>query len=118
VAATRAAALTLAGGLSAHDSVALVVQPELDIVCSFARLPAASAISAAGERAFDTLAADGWHVAKLRVDTAWLRRRHPWIEADAPTVTVLRSCLLKREHLDVAAELAGATAAALTAGRA
>ena len=29
----------------------------------------AAAISAAAERAFDTLAAEGWHVAKLRVDT-------------------------------------------------
>jgi len=118
VAATRAAAGIFAGGLGAHDSVALVVEPELDIVCSFPRLPAASAISATDERAFDALAGDGWHVAKLRVDTAWLRRRHPWIEADAPTVTVLRSCLLKREHIDVAAELAGATADALTAERA
>ena len=118
VAATRAAAGMFAGGLGAHDSVALVVEPELDIVCSFPRLPAASAISATDERAFDALAGDGWHVAKLRVDTAWLRRRHPWIEADAPTVTVLRSCLLKREHIDVAAELAGATADALTAERA
>ena len=36
--------------------------------------------SAAAERAFDTLAEDGWHVAKLRVDTGWLRGRHPEIE--------------------------------------
>src|SRR5207253_5600910 len=34
VAATRAAAGIFAGGLGAHDSVALVVEPELDIVRS------------------------------------------------------------------------------------
>ena len=99
--------------LAAHEHVATVVNAELDIVCSFAKLPTASAISASAERAFDTLAREGWHVAKLRLDTSWLRRRHPWIEADAPTVTVLRSCLLKKEHLDVATDLAEATAAAL-----
>jgi glutamate/tyrosine decarboxylase-like PLP-dependent enzyme len=116
VAATREAARVLEAGLAKHADVATVADAELDIVCSFARLPTASAISASAERAFDTLARDGWHVAKLRLDTAWLRRRHPWIEADAPAVTVLRSCLLKREHLDVAADLAEATAAALVAG--
>jgi hypothetical protein len=94
--------------------VATVVDAELDIVCSFARLPTASAIGTSSERAFDTLAREGWHVAKLRLDTSWLRRRHPWIEADTPTVTVLRSCLLKKEHLDVATDLAEASAAALT----
>jgi glutamate/tyrosine decarboxylase-like PLP-dependent enzyme len=114
VAATRAAAQAMETNLARHgDDVATVVDAELDIVCSFARLPTASAISASAERAFDTLAREGWHVAKLRLDTSWLRRRHPWIEADAPTVTVLRSCLLKKEHLDVATDLAEATAAAL-----
>jgi predicted alpha/beta-hydrolase family hydrolase len=100
-------------GLAAHEHVATVVDAELDIVCSFARLPTASAVSASSERAFDQLAREGWHVAKLRLDTTWLRRRHPQIEPDAPTVTVLRSCLLKREHLDVAADLAEATVATL-----
>jgi glutamate/tyrosine decarboxylase-like PLP-dependent enzyme len=116
VASTRAAALAFAKGLASHDDVAMVVEPDLDIVCSFARLPTASAISASAERAFDALAEQGWHVAKLRLDTDWLRRGQPDIEADAPTVTVLRSTLMKPEHLDVAGELADATAAALTAG--
>jgi hypothetical protein len=116
VAATRAAGGILAQRLAGTGTVATVVDPELDIVCSFARGASASDITASTERAFDALARDGWHLAKLRLGTDWLRRRHPWIEADAPTVTVLRSCLLKREHLDVVADLADATAAAL-AGR-
>ena len=44
----------------------------------------------------------------------WIRRRHPWIEADAQNVTVLRSCLLKREHLEVVDDLSRAIAGALT----
>jgi glutamate/tyrosine decarboxylase-like PLP-dependent enzyme len=115
VAATRAAAGILAGRLAEDGRVETVVDPELDIVCSFARGASASDITASTERAFDALAREGWHLAKLRLDSEWLRRRHRWVEADAPTVTVLRSCLLKREHLDVAADLADATAAALTA---
>jgi glutamate/tyrosine decarboxylase-like PLP-dependent enzyme len=115
VAATRAAAGIVAARLAGDDSVAIVVEPELDIICSFARARGASDLTSSTERAFDALAREGWHLAKLRLDTEWLRRRHPWIEADAPTVTVLRSCLLKREHLDVAADLAEATATALSA---
>ena len=48
----------------------------------------------------------GWHVAKLRLDTEWLRRSHPWVEADAPTATVLRLCLIKPEHLGIIDDVA------------
>jgi glutamate/tyrosine decarboxylase-like PLP-dependent enzyme len=109
LAASRQAALRLA----ADDRYEVVVPPELDIVCPFARCGRASEITEATERAFRSLAADGWHLAKLRLDTGWLRRRHDWIEADADTVTVLRSCLMKPEHLDVVDELAGRIAVAL-----
>ena len=71
----------------------------------FSDYPSAAAITASTERAFDALAGTGWHLAKLRLDTEWLRRSRPWIEADAPTVTVLRSCLLKREHLGIIDDL-------------
>jgi glutamate/tyrosine decarboxylase-like PLP-dependent enzyme len=109
----RRAALALAERLRADERLALVVEPELDIVCPFARVPSASAISAASDAAFDALAERGWHVAKLRVDTAWLRRSHGWIEPDAETTTVLRCCLMKPEHLAVADELGEALTDAL-----
>jgi glutamate/tyrosine decarboxylase-like PLP-dependent enzyme len=115
VGAARRAARTLAAAVEGEERLALVVEPELDIVCPFARRRSASAISAASERGFDRLAERGWHVAKLRLDTAWLRRRHPWIEADAETTTVLRCCLMKPEHVGVADELAAALTAALAA---
>jgi glutamate/tyrosine decarboxylase-like PLP-dependent enzyme len=113
LARTRRAGLELAARLDADDRVALLVEPELDIVCCLARR--APDPSAAAERAFAALAADGWHVATVRLDTDWARRRHPWLDAAAPTVTALRCCLLKPEHLDVVDELAEALAAALDA---
>src|SRR3954468_22830379 len=113
LAATRAAGLALAARLAADDRVALLVEPELDIVCCLARR--APDPSAAAERAFATLAADGWHVATVRLDTAWARRRHPWLPAGAATVTALRCCLLKPEHLGVTEALADALIAALDA---
>jgi len=113
--AARRAALSLAAALGGDERLALAVEPELDIVCPFLRVPRASAISAATDRGFDALAQRGWHLAKLRLDTAWLRRRHPWIEPDAETTTVLRCCLMKPEHLEIVDELAGALTDALTA---
>jgi glutamate/tyrosine decarboxylase-like PLP-dependent enzyme len=101
----RSAALRLSDALAGED-VALVVEPELDIVCVFPRLERASAIAERCERAFASLAAAGWHVAKLRADTSWLTRRHPTIEADIPEVTVLRMVLMKPAHATIIAELA------------
>jgi glutamate/tyrosine decarboxylase-like PLP-dependent enzyme len=112
LAGARAAALRVADAL-ADTGVALVVPPDLDIVCPFPAAGRASEISARCERAFDALALEGWHVAKLRVDAAWLAARHPGVEADAETVTTLRCCLMKPEHLGVADSLARALVAAL-----
>lgn len=111
VGAARAAALAFAD--AAGDDLPLVVPPDLDIVCPFPRRPRASDVTAACEAAFDRLADEGWHVAKLRVDATWLAQRHPWLEPDADTVTVLRSVLMKPEHLPVAGALAAAMRSAL-----
>jgi predicted alpha/beta-hydrolase family hydrolase len=94
-----------------------VLEPEVDIVCSLPAGASAATASASAERAFDTLAAAGWHVAKLRVATGWLRARHPEVEHDTDTTTVLRCCLLKREHAAIAGELASALAEHLDAAR-
>ncbi|HEY1775618.1 MAG TPA: aminotransferase class V-fold PLP-dependent enzyme [Solirubrobacteraceae bacterium] len=105
LAAARSSALRLSAALEGED-VALVVEPELDIVCAFPRLGSARAISERCELAFASLASAGWHVAKLRVDTSWLRRAHPWIEADPGEVTVLRMVLMKPSHAGIVDELA------------
>jgi glutamate/tyrosine decarboxylase-like PLP-dependent enzyme len=117
LAAARSAALELAGALDADERTTLLLEPELDIVCVIPAQVSAAQATAASERAFDTLAQDGWHVAKLRVDSAWLRSHHPETAADAPAATALRCCLLKQEHAGVAAELAAALADHLAAHR-
>ena len=116
LAAARQAALELAALIRADDRVALVVEPELDIVCLIARRPRVSEIAAASERAFAELAAEGWHVAKLRLTSGWLQARHPWVEADAAEVTAIRCCLIKKEHIQVVAALGDALARTLAAG--
>jgi glutamate/tyrosine decarboxylase-like PLP-dependent enzyme len=112
LAASRGAAQRLAAGLSAAG-VALVVAPELDILCPFAPLPRASQVSARCEQAFDRLADAGWHAAKLRVRTAWLRRGHPELADDAAEVTTLRLVLMKPAHATIVEELAGVLCEAL-----
>ena len=115
VAAARAAGLATAAALDADPRTTVVVAPEVDIVCVLPAGASAAAASAAAVRAFDTLAEDGWHVAKLRVDDRLAAARHPDVAADADTSTVLRCCLLKQEHAAVAGELAAALAAHLDA---
>jgi len=109
VGAARAAGLALAERWRDDERVALLVEPELDIVCALAR---GADPSAAAERAFAALATEGWHVATVKVDAAWARRRHPWLRDDGP-VTAIRCCLLKPEHLGVVDALAEAVARAL-----
>jgi glutamate/tyrosine decarboxylase-like PLP-dependent enzyme len=117
VAAARTAALTAAEALAADPRTTVVLPPEVDIVCVLPAGASAATASADAERAFATLAEAGWHVAKLRVRTDWLRLRHPEVAADAETTTVLRCCLLKQEHAGVAADLAAALAEHLDTAR-
>ncbi|MBV9818363.1 MAG: aspartate aminotransferase family protein [Solirubrobacterales bacterium] len=109
----RQAALDVASALRGSGRVGLAAEPELDIVCSFALRPTATEVTAASEAAFDSLAAAGWHAAKLAVDARWLAERHPGIEPDAETVTTLRCALMKPAHLTVAPALAAALVAHL-----
>ena len=90
----------------AEGELAMVLTPALDIICPFPRLARASQITARCERAFDSLAAAGWHAAKLRVRASWLAQGHPWIECDADEVTTLRMVLMKPAHADIVEELA------------
>jgi glutamate/tyrosine decarboxylase-like PLP-dependent enzyme len=114
LASSRRAALHLAERIDADDRAALLVEPELDIVCLLSR--AATDPSAAAERAFETLAHDGWHVATLRVDRTWATNLHPWLSTRAGNpdhITALRCCLLKREHEAITDDLATALLGAL-----
>ncbi len=91
-----------------HDRFRLVVQPELDIL-TFYPVPTgkakvqASEISALTERVYQGAMDDPddpVFLAKYIVRKELLSRNDDSIEWDEPTVTVLRSVLMKPEHLD------------------
>jgi glutamate/tyrosine decarboxylase-like PLP-dependent enzyme len=93
--------------LDEHERFRLVVEPELDIL-NFYPVPAvagttrASAISALTESVYQGAMDDPddpVFLAKFVATRELLERRDARIEWDEPTVTVLRSVLMKPEHL-------------------
>ncbi len=112
----RRAAQRIAQRIAQSDAAQLVVDPELDIVCMHASAPTTSEISRRSQYAFDRLAEAGWHVAKLQVDSSWLVGTGGAVTVDSEQTTVLRSCVMKPEHLAVADEFADAVISFLADG--
>jgi glutamate/tyrosine decarboxylase-like PLP-dependent enzyme len=102
---TRAAAVAWADRIRANERLRLVVEPELDIV-NFYPLPAGddrrvSSISALTQAVFEAGMADRaepFFLAKLNLKPAQLAA-HADLIWDAPSLTCLRSVLMKPEHL-------------------
>ncbi len=103
----RAAALDWSRRLDAHDCFRLVVQPELDILTFYPVVERGTAIRASEiskltDRVFRGAMEDvddPVFLAKYVVRQELLGQNDPSIEWDEPTVTVLRSVLMKPEHL-------------------
>lgn len=101
---TRQAALRWADLIRASDRLRLVVDPSLDIV-AFYPTPADGdrRVSTISRRTHDVFAAGmasrAFYLAKLNVSPDRLPA-HDDLVWDQPTVTVLRSVLMKPEHLD------------------
>lgn len=98
----RAAALRWADLIDGSERLATVMRPALDILCFYPVTSSmtASSISAASERVFQGGMADPAnpvYLAKMGVSADILG--DAGIEWDEPSVTVLRSCLMKPEHL-------------------
>lgn len=107
LARTRQAALDWASLISKSESLTLVTEPELDIVCfipTSGHQIAVSEASAWTERIFASgMRADpsAFFLAKLVMTQDQLDPdRFSHLVWDAPTVTVLRSVLMKPEHAD------------------
>ena len=101
----RQATLAWAELLNAHERFRLVVQPEIDIISFYpvpeGGSPRASEITALTERIFAGAMndeADPVFLAKYVVRQELLSRTDASIEWDEPTVTVIRSVLMKPEH--------------------
>jgi glutamate/tyrosine decarboxylase-like PLP-dependent enzyme len=82
------------------DVLRLHVDPQLDIVGYFPRLPRASEIDAASERILNAgmTADDPVFLSTLRIDGADFAAEHPDVELDVDGVRILRSVLMKPEH--------------------
>jgi glutamate/tyrosine decarboxylase-like PLP-dependent enzyme len=103
---SRLAALEWARLLAADERFRLVVEPDLDILAFYpvpsGTPPRASQISALTEQLFRGAMDDRddpVFLAKLVVDRHMLARRDPSIEWDTESVQVVRSVLMKPEHL-------------------
>lgn len=101
--ATRRAALDWAARLAESSVLSLVMPPELDILAFYptAGGRSASAVSRETERVFQALMTDPeepLYLAKLVLPRSLVESGAPDLDWDQPTVTVLRSCLMKPEH--------------------
>jgi len=115
----RRAALRWSALLRDSERFQLVAEPELDIL-AFHALPTdvatASAISRLTDELFErtmTDADDPVFLAKLVVKPNQLGERASSIDWDTPTITVLRSVLMKPEHYDFVPRLHAAVERAL-----
>ncbi len=75
-----------------------LMEPELDIVVYAVAAPDAEAASARARQVFDKAAEQDLHLALIELPVELVRSYAPGIDANAPTVTCLRSVLMKPEH--------------------
>ena len=119
---SRHAALRWAELINAEADLHLLTAPDLDIVCLFpaeaSERISASAISTWSQAIFDTLMNDPddpWYLATLRVGPEQLAG-HPadgLIDWDTDSLLVLRSVLMKPEHLAIIPDLHAAVLRAM-----
>ncbi len=86
--------------LTESDKFQPLVQPELDIVVYAVKAADAAAASEGAKRVFDLAATRNLHLALIELPFGFVRSYLPELEANADTVTCLRSVLMKPEHRD------------------
>ncbi|HET9327516.1 MAG TPA: aminotransferase class V-fold PLP-dependent enzyme [Candidatus Eisenbacteria bacterium] len=103
--AGREGALHLHRFLSADSRFVPLLEPELDILVWAVRAPTASLSSAAARRVFEAAARRDLHLAVAGFPRVMVEPSGAIPEWDAETVTCLRACAMKPEHLAFAAEI-------------
>ncbi len=86
--------------LRESDKFQPLVRPELDIVVFAVKAADAAAAGERAKRVFDLAAERNLHLALIELPFEFLRFYMPELEANAETVTCLRSVLMKPEHRD------------------
>jgi len=77
-----------------------LLTPELDIVVYGVEASDAVTASERARHVFTAAAAEDLHLALIELPTPLVRHYWPKLDANRDTVTCLRSCLMKPEHLD------------------
>jgi tyrosine decarboxylase/aspartate 1-decarboxylase len=103
----RVAAIDLHHRLENDQRYLTAVPPELDIVIFAPAADAASEVSARSKRFFDAAAERNLHLALAAFPASLLEPYWFGVEFDDPTVTCLRSVLMKPEHRDWTGEIWG-----------
>jgi glutamate/tyrosine decarboxylase-like PLP-dependent enzyme len=96
----RDAALDLHGRLEADPRFLTAFPPDLDIVIFAPRANTVSAVSDNSRRLFEAAAKQNLHLALAEFPTALVEPYWFGVELDQPTVTCVRSVLMKPEHRD------------------
>lgn len=94
------AARKLWHNIAEGGSYVALMQPELDIVVYGVHAGDAATASERARTVFERAAAMNLHLALIDLPVAMVGHYWPQLEANGGTVTCLRSCLMKPEHLD------------------
>ena len=100
LASCREAALLLYERLRGDARFLTMFAPELDIVIFAPRAGKSEDISRMSKALFDEAAANDLHLALFSYPSRLLRDAWPGVVFDGETVSCLRSCLMKPEHLE------------------
>jgi glutamate/tyrosine decarboxylase-like PLP-dependent enzyme len=101
----REAALALHGKIAADARFVTAFAPELDIVVWAVRAGSVTAASQRAREVFEAAGRRGLHLAVAELPTAFFDFGRAGMKADRPTVTCLRSVLMKPEHADWAGRI-------------
>jgi tyrosine decarboxylase / aspartate 1-decarboxylase len=96
----RDAALELYRRLQADSRFCVAFEPQLDIVIWAVKAKTSSEASALAQAIFDRAAEENLHLALTKQPRSLLESYFAGMEWDSDTVTCLRSCLMKPEHLE------------------
>ena len=86
--------------LQASKAMRPLMEPETDIVVYAVERPDAVSVSKAAKKLFEDAAERDLHLALIKLPSDLVRHHWPELHINQDTVTCLRSCLLKPEHLD------------------
>jgi glutamate/tyrosine decarboxylase-like PLP-dependent enzyme len=94
------AARSLWDKLDASDEYKPLMRPEIDILVYAANADNVGSSSMKAKSIFDRAAEQDLHLALIELPTALVRNYWPELAGDNETITCLRSCLMKPEHID------------------